>query len=95
VQPHANPDRTGGKRLPSLDTRVQRVRSFGESNEKRVPLGIHLDTGVRGESPLQSASMFRQNTAYRFPSSISSRVEPSTSVNRNVTVPVGNSATPK
>ena len=72
--------------------RRERARRSRKSDEEGVALRIHLDATVRAERVAQDAAMIRERLGISAaPSSCSSRVEPSTSVKRKVTVPEGRS----
>jgi hypothetical protein len=63
-----------------------------ERDEERVSLGVYLMPAVLGEDCSKEPTMNRQDVSVAIPGGVlSSRVEPSTSVNRNVTVPLGRS----
>ena len=84
--------RTGiGERRLSLRGRRERARRGREGDEERVALRVHLDAAVLrerrraardGARPAQPRTPPRRAPA-------SSRVDPSMSVKRNVTVPLG------
>ena len=69
--------------------RSQCGRRDAKRDEERVALRIDLDATVRGERLAQDAPVLLEDVRVPSPSSWSSRVDPSMSVNRNVTVPVG------
>ena len=69
--------------------RRERARRRREGNEEGVPLRVDLDPPWCGGLAQQPAVLGECLGVALAPSSWSSRVEPSTSVKRKVTVPVG------
>jgi hypothetical protein len=67
----------------------------GEGEEERVSMGVDLTAIARFRRLSQDAPVVGQNGAVPLPSRLSSRVDPSISVKRKVTVPRGSSATRK
>ena len=82
-----------GKRLLRLERSGSRAERGGERDEQCIPLRIHLDARVRSEHGAQEPAVLGERAAYASPSSLSSRVEPSTSVKSSVTRPAGRSGT--
>ena len=66
-----------------------------ECREERVALGSDGDTAVRGDCPADQLEMSPLTSSQRAPSARASAIEPSTSVRRKVTVPVGRSLRPR
>ena len=92
----ADANRVGNERLLALASGSRaRPEARGEGVGRSVPLRVHLHAAVRRENPAQQASVLASSaSAYpSSPSSCSSLVDFSTSVNRNVTVPEGGSRT--
>jgi len=65
-----------------------------EGNEERIALRIDLRAGVRRKRRTKQNTMLRKHRPVIRLQLLTSSVEPSTSVNRNVTIPLGKSATP-
>ena len=70
------------------------VPRLAEGDEERVALRVDLLPVVLGERCPQNPPVVGQHLAVRSRSCFSRRVEPSTSVKRKVTVPLGSSAIP-
>src|SRR6266581_3842595 len=90
VQAHPHPDRTRREPFANRPSRLHRSRRGREGNEERVPW---LSTSLPPKR-VQASRIRRRCSASAFeylsaPSSSSSRVDPSTSLKRKVTVPDG------
>ncbi len=97
VQAHADPNWTvvrppmAGEGALTVHGRRNRLRGAGKSDEERIPLGPDLDTST--ERVAQQGVVSLQDLAVQsWPQLLHSRVDPSMSVNRNVTVPCGRMA---
>ena len=84
---------TGQASRSPVRGRGERARRRREGDEEGVALRVDLDSAVRGERLAQDPAMLGERLARIAPRPVraSSRVEPSTSVNRKVTVPEGRS----
>ena len=91
VQPNAHTHRAGGQSRLRIRGRRDRIRRTPERDEERVPLRVHLHPMVALEGPAQHLPVLSESIGIPLTESANKRVEPSTSVNKNVTVPVGNS----
>ena len=92
VHSHPNPQRQLRQRVLCGRGRGDGVRGAREGEEERVPLCVDLDAGAFPERLAEHSPVLGQHVRRRRrPSSVSSRVDPSMSVKRNVTVPVGSS----
>ena len=89
--PHLDPDalRPGVRRQVTLpiDRRRDRILRRLKRNEERVTLRVDLVAAVRREGGPQDPLLLGQNLRVLAARRWSSRVEPSMSVNRKVTVP--------
>jgi hypothetical protein len=91
VHSHSHPHPRCGEVVLSGRRRCDGVRRPLEGNEERIDLRIHLDAAVAAERIPEDAPVLRQDLRIPVSEPCSSRVEPSMSVNRNVTVPAGSS----
>ena len=93
VQADAHMDRAGRQRLRKPGSSCESAGRRRKGEEERIALGVDLDPALgRTRLPISrrcSASAFAYASA---PSECRSFVEPSTSVKRKVTVPVGRSS---
>ena len=90
MNPHPDPNLIGGQTLACLRRRDDCVRGRWERDKERVALGVNLDSVVGGVGVAHDAPMLGQSLRVTLGSELVSRcVEPSTSVNRKVTVPEG------
>ena len=94
VDAHAHPDWPSGQRGRRSGCRLERARRRRERDEEGVPLRVHLDAAGERQGLPQDAPMLcqRLRVPLRPRARRSSFVDPSISVNRNVTVPVGRSS---
>ena len=91
---HADPyrNRATGQRFGHLCRRRQRAGRSRERDEEGVSLRVNLHPTVRGACPRTTPRCSSSASAYPWlPNSSSTLVDPSTSVNTNVTVPLGSS----
>ena len=92
VQPHPHAHRAARKRALRVGGGGHGVGRAREGDEERVALRVDLDPVVlRAKPPAARGGARRARRRTPSPSSCSSRVEPSMSVKRKVTVPVGSS----
>jgi hypothetical protein len=75
-------------RVPGSRKRVPRPP---ERDEERITLRVHLNPPCRANASRNTRRCSSSTSAYASPSSCSNFVDPSTSVNRKVTVPEGRS----
>ena len=93
VEAHAHADGRPSSSCASRG-RLERPGRRRERDEERVALRVDLDAAVPRERLAQNPPVLGERARVPSgPSSCSSRVDPSMSVKRNVTVPVGSSAT--
>ena len=91
VQSHPHPHRPAGKRALRVGGGRHRIGRTRERDEERIALRVDLDPLMPPPASRNARWCSASTSAYPSPSSCSSRVEPSMSVKRNVTVPVGSS----
>jgi hypothetical protein len=92
VQADPDLDRSRRERLGHLRSGPHRTRGRREGEEERIALRVHLDPAVRSAGrPDQAAVLGERGRVALRASSCRSLVEPSTSVKRKVTVPLGRS----
>ena len=90
MDPHPHPQPAARQRRLHLRGSRETVARALKDKEERIPLGPHLDTAVAPAAARTRSRCAISASAYRLaPSSRSNRVDPSTSVNSIVTVPVG------
>jgi hypothetical protein len=81
----------GGEAPLGGGRRPDRPKRAAERDEEGVPVGADLDPAGLGDGSPDDRGVLVLDAAYRAPILWSRPVEPSMSVNRNVTVPVGSS----
>jgi hypothetical protein len=92
ADPHA--DRTVLERRLRLPRGGDRLPRRGKGDEERVPLRVDLDPAVAAERVAQDPAMLRQRAGIGAAELGEQPRRASTSVKRNVTVPLGSSAMP-
>ena len=92
MDPHPYADRPRLEYALAVSRGGYRPRRCGERDEECVALRVDLDAAVGCECLPEQPAVLRERLGVPVgPERVSSRVEPSMSVKRKVTVPVGNS----
>ena len=92
VEPHPHADRPVRRAPPCPRAAAASASAArGEGDEERVALRVDLDAAVPLRTPRAARAGARRALRVPLAGSWSSRVEPSMSVKRKVTVPVGSS----